>query len=132
MALIIYNPNELISWFHQNNLTDNKNLISKPQIKNSIEFVEPHIIKIKRFPVTIGRKDDNNIVISNMAISKKHAEIIKRGLIFKDYFIRDLGSTDGTTITKNGGKTIIRVTRDYVKLDSGDKIHLSRIILDIL
>ena len=47
--------------------------------------------------ITIGRTQDNDIVIADYAISKKHAQII----IFKDkYFIVDTGSTNGTSVNE--------------------------------
>lgn len=47
--------------------------------------------------ITIGRTQDNDIVIADYAISKKHAQIV----IFKDkYFIVDTGSTNGTSVNE--------------------------------
>lgn len=47
--------------------------------------------------ISIGRTQDNDIVIADYAISKKHAQIV----IFKDkYFIVDAGSTNGTSVNE--------------------------------
>ena len=45
--------------------------------------------------VTIGRKDDSDIHIDNLAVSSKHAKVLT---ILNDSFIEDLGSTNGTFI----------------------------------
>ena len=45
--------------------------------------------------MTIGRKDDNDISIENLAVSGHHAKILT---IFDDSFLEDLDSTNGTYI----------------------------------
>lgn len=64
---------------------------------------------IKEIPISgettslsIGRKEDNDIVIDNPAISSHHAKIVKQG---NSFFIEDLNSTNGTFIT---GKKILK------------------------
>jgi pSer/pThr/pTyr-binding forkhead associated (FHA) protein len=55
--------------------------------------------------MTIGRKDDNDIRIDNLAVSGHHAKLLT---IFDDSFLEDLDSTNGT----------------YVKDDRLQNIHL--------
>ncbi|RPI78012.1 MAG: FHA domain-containing protein [Desulfobacteraceae bacterium] len=55
---------------------------------------------IKEYPfmkdsLTIGRKEDNTIMIDNLAVSGYHARIDKAG---SDYLITDLQSTNGTFV----------------------------------
>ena len=50
---------------------------------------------LDRETVTIGRKDDSDIHIDNLAVSSKHAKVLT---ILNDSFIEDLGSTNGTFI----------------------------------
>jgi len=64
---------------------------------------------IKEIPIaeetttlTIGRKEDNDIVIDNPAVSGHHAKIMKIG---NKYFIEDLNSTNGTFIS---GRKILK------------------------
>lgn len=64
---------------------------------------------IKEIPIVegtsslaIGRKEDNDIVIDNPAVSSHHARILKQG---NSYFVEDLNSTNGTFI---GGKKILK------------------------
>jgi pimeloyl-ACP methyl ester carboxylesterase len=43
--------------------------------------------------VTIGRGEDNQVVIDRSKVSRKHAEVVRKGDLF---VLRDLGSTNGT------------------------------------
>lgn len=45
--------------------------------------------------ITIGRKDDNDIQIENLAVSGHHAKLLT---IFEDTFLEDLNSTNGTFV----------------------------------
>ncbi|MBK8013755.1 MAG: FHA domain-containing protein [Deltaproteobacteria bacterium] len=46
---------------------------------------------------TIGRAQDNDIVINNLALSRRHAEVLRRGLSFE---IRDLESQNGVFVNR--------------------------------
>ncbi|MBQ7752693.1 MAG: FHA domain-containing protein [Treponema sp.] len=71
--------------------------------------------------ITIGRESDNNVVVDNKLASRHHAMIQK---IKNAYFIKDMGSTNGTFI--NG----VRIPNDkYVKLNPGDKITIGNMSL---
>lgn len=56
--------------------------------------------------LTIGRKEGNDLVIDNPAISGSHAQIVQEE---ENFFIEDLGSTNGTYV--NGQK----ITRHILK-----------------
>lgn len=73
--------------------------------------------------ITIGRDTDNDVVVDNKLASRHHAMIQK----IKDaYFIKDVGSTNGTFV--NG----VRIPSDkYVKLKPGDKISIGNMSLVI-
>jgi len=74
--------------------------------------------------ITIGRSQDNHIVIDDSLTSRYHAVFQK---IKEDYFIKDLGSSNGTFV--NG----MKVTQDkYAKVNPGDKILVGRIELKLL
>lgn len=45
--------------------------------------------------VKIGREEDNDIQIDNVAVSRYHAEIYRQGY---PYYIEDKGSTNGTNL----------------------------------
>ena len=71
--------------------------------------------------ITIGRESDNDVVVDNKLASRHHAMIQK----IKDaYFIKDVGSTNGTYINS------IRIPNEkYVKLNPGDKISIGNMNL---
>ncbi len=85
-------------------LTFNKQVIQEyPFLKDSI---------------TIGRNDDNGIVIDNLAVSSYHAKIDKVG---SDYIVTDLQSTNGTFV--NDQKIVTK------KLSHGDNIIIGKHVI---
>lgn len=76
--------------------------------------------KLGEFPLakevmTIGRADDNDIRIKNLAVSAHHAKLLN---IFDDSFLEDLDSTNGTFVN---GKAI-----DKHPLKHGDIIIIGK------
>lgn len=67
--------------------------------------------------VFLGRGNDNEIVIKDPYISKKHIRIVKDE---DNYFVEDLKSANGTFI--NGDRIM-----DVVKLNNGDRITVGQI-----
>lgn len=67
-------------------------------------------------PVTIGRRDDNDVVIDNMAVSGHHAVIEEEEPNF--YVLVDLESLNGTFLNEN------KVTRE--KIFDGDSIIIGK------
>ncbi len=79
---------------------------------------DAHEVLIGNFPLVIGRAADCNIVLHDQNVSRRHAEIRKRD---SNYFVKDLGSTNGT-----------RVNGDHVKeqrLGDGDQIQVGSTVL---
>lgn len=68
--------------------------------------------------VTIGRHQDNTVVIDNLAVSGFHARIDKKG---SDYILTDLQSTNGTFV--NNEKISSR------KLSHGDNILIGKHVI---
>ena len=64
---------------------------------------------------TIGRDEDNNIVLSDFRASRKHAKIVKKK---KGFYLTDLGSFNGTLVNK---KSI-----NSVKLKDNDEIQIGQ------
>jgi len=62
---------------------------------------------------TIGRSSNNDLVLSNMSISRSHAEIYLKDSVFH---VRDMGSKHGTFV--NGSRI------EEVALTSGDRVQL--------
>lgn len=65
----------------------------------------------------LGRGNDNEIVIKDPYISKKHLRIVKDE---DNYFLEDLKSANGTYV--NGDRIM-----DVVKLNNGDRITVGQI-----
>lgn len=88
---------------------------------NSKDLKDGSIIPI-RSDLTIGRKDDNAIIISDQHVSGNHAKIIVRN---DSLFIEDLNSTNGTYL--NGSKISSKT-----KLSNKDEIMIGTATFKIL
>jgi pSer/pThr/pTyr-binding forkhead associated (FHA) protein len=66
--------------------------------------------------ITIGRADDSDLVLERDLVSRRHAELARRG---KAWRLRDLGSTNGTWYR---GKRI-----EEVLLNDGDTFRIGRV-----
>ncbi|MBN2125328.1 MAG: FHA domain-containing protein [Deltaproteobacteria bacterium] len=78
---------------------------------------------VKEYPflkdsVTIGRKEDNTIVVDNLAVSGYHARIDKAG---SEFILTDLQSTNGTFV--NDAKVVSH------KLTHGDNIAVGKHVI---
>ena len=74
--------------------------------------------KTSNYPIVnkstiIGRSDENDIVLRHVGISRKHVKIYKKA---KNYFLADLGSSNGTKVN---GKFIQKI-----KLSHNDLISI--------
>ena len=78
-------------------------------------------IPLDKEATTIGRKEENDIVIDNQAVSGHHAKIVQEG---GSFFIEDLSSLNGTFV--NGYK----ITR--CELFKGDTILVGLHSMDVL
>jgi pSer/pThr/pTyr-binding forkhead associated (FHA) protein len=88
------------------------------QEKKAYLIVNSQVFPLTRDVTTIGRKLDNDLVIQDILVSRKHSEIR-----FEDgkYHIYDLGSTGGTYLNNKKVEESI--------LYSGDLILISNIPL---
>lgn len=91
---------------------------------------------------TLGRRADNHIQIDDAAISGRHAQFIRQKSEYLDdhfdYYVEDLGSTNGTKVNdekidkhllKNGD--IVQVGKHVFSFDSsiGDELEQTAIYL---
>lgn len=67
--------------------------------------------------LTLGRQGDNDIVIKDPFVSKKHFKIVEDE---GEYYLEDLNSSNGTFL--NGQRI-----EDMVKLSNGDRISIGNI-----
>ncbi len=68
--------------------------------------------------ITIGRDKNNNIVLSDLLVSRNHAMVRRLGA--GDYYIIDSGSSNGTSV--NGGRITVPT-----RLRNGDRIAIGMI-----
>lgn len=73
---------------------------SKTLARPSLEFYsdgssEPRRVAIEKCPFKIGRAESTDLRIDSVQVSREHAEIFDRGGV---WFLRDLGSTNGTQV----------------------------------
>lgn len=78
-----------------------------PDNEQSIPLLEP--------VVTLGRQNSNDVVVAEVGVSRKHAEIASAE---DGYYLRDLSSTNGTFV--NG----TNIGKESHLLEDGDKIRL--------
>jgi|SRR5690625_1537572 len=67
--------------------------------------------------LTLGRQGDNDIVIKDPFVSKKHLKIVEDE---EEYYLEDLNSSNGTFL--NGERI-----QDAVRLSNGDKISIGNV-----
>lgn len=79
------------------------------------------VIPINR-EVTIGRKEDNTVVLHEEYVSGHHARVYLKN---NNYILEDLKSTNGTTI--NGEKVY-----EKVYISPGDKIEIGTIVFKVI
>ena len=79
---------------------------------------ETQVIKLQRDHLTLGRRDDNDIVIDDVFVSRLHIEIEKKG---NEYMIKDCKSRYGTFV--NGDRVVEK------QLSYGDEIQIGNTII---
>lgn len=63
--------------------------------------------------MTIGRKDHNDIVIENLAVSGEHAAIVT---VHNDSFMEDLDSTNGVAVNGTATKKHLLLNNDLIEI----------------
>ncbi|MDF2503666.1 MAG: hypothetical protein K0R06_1157 [Clostridium sp.] len=106
----------------------------KKQVKRKktfgLEVVDPGMSNIMRKgsvvpidrEITMGRKEDNTVVLHEEYVSGHHARIYLKN---NNYILEDLGSTNGTTV--NGEKIN---EKEYLR--AGDKIEIGTIVFKVI
>lgn len=72
-------------------------------------------------PVLIGRADDSTLVLTDDYASSRHARISPRG---PDWFVEDLGSTNGTYLDRSKVTTAVRVPL-------GTPVHVGKTVIEL-
>jgi pSer/pThr/pTyr-binding forkhead associated (FHA) protein len=85
-----------------------------------VDDVATQAFKVEGGTIRIGRTPENDIFIDDASVSSRHAEIVVQQDpalgAFRDYLLRDLGSTNGTVV--NGE----RIKQHH--LNNGDNIKI--------
>jgi len=84
--------------------------------KDSLPFKIQEVYNLED-SITIGRSNENDVIIKDPYISKKHLSIVKDE---EEYYLEDLNSANGTYL--NGDRLM-----DAVKLKNGDRIQFGQI-----
>jgi hypothetical protein len=79
------------------------------------------VFALGKDPITIGRTSDNDIILSDPEVSRKHATIYWQDGI---YYIGDLGSANGTYVDE-------RRIAEAVRLRQGSAIRLGNTVMDV-
>jgi pSer/pThr/pTyr-binding forkhead associated (FHA) protein len=92
-----------------------------PKLVLSLDGVALKDVPVAKDRTTIGRRSHNDLVIDNLAVSGEHAVMVRSG---DEYFLEDLGSTNGTTVNGQPIKKHL--------LHSGDVIDIGKYRLRFL
>ena len=72
-------------------------------------------------PVLIGRADDSTLVLTDDYASTRHARLSQRGA---DWFVEDLGSTNGTYLDRSKVTAAVRVPL-------GTPVHVGKTVIEL-
>jgi pSer/pThr/pTyr-binding forkhead associated (FHA) protein len=72
-------------------------------------------------PVLIGRADDSTLVLTDDYASTRHARLSQRGT---DWFVEDLGSTNGTYLDRSKVTAAVRVPM-------GTPVHIGKTVIEL-
>ncbi len=72
-------------------------------------------------PVLIGRADDSTLVLTDDYASTRHARLSPRGA---DWFVEDLGSTNGTYLDRSKVTAAVRVP-------IGTPVHIGKTVIEL-
>lgn len=72
--------------------------------------------------VTIGRTDENDLVIEQAKVSRGHAEVVRRGNLF---LLRDLGSSNGTWVRNEKVREMILQDGDIFRIGQAQVVFKS-------
>ena len=84
-------------------------------------LLEPGQILIDEDEFTVGRDEKNFIVCDMDNVSRRHAQVVHRS---GKFFVRDLGSTNGTYLNR------ARVTGSIV-MKRGDRLQVGNTVMEL-
>lgn len=78
-------------------------------------------VALGTLPVLIGRADDSTLVLTDDYASTRHARLSPRGA---DWYVEDLGSTNGTYLDRSKVTTAVRVPM-------GTPVHVGKTVIEL-
>jgi len=78
-------------------------------------------LKVEKETFTIGRSNDNNLILSDKSVSRHHAEIKKTK---EGYLLTDLGSYNGTKVNEKLTQSVLLKHNDKIKIGLTSLIFL--------
>ncbi len=84
-----------------------------PRMVLSLDGVVLREVNLSKERTTIGRRSHNDVVIDNLAVSGEHAVVYASG---SDFYLEDLGSTNGTTVNGQPIKKHLLQSGDIVEI----------------
>jgi transcriptional regulator with GAF, ATPase, and Fis domain len=80
------------------------------------------VYELREPVVTIGRAPSNHVILTDYHLSGEHAQIVRDGA---GYLFRDLRSTNGSAIERDGARQVVDATRRHeLGLEHGDLLLL--------
>lgn len=95
-----------------------------PKLKLLLPSGEERIIELTEALITVGRVEDNTIQIDDGSVSSHHAEL---SALDGDYILKDLGSTNGTSVNGAPIEEVQLHAGDQVQFGTYDALYLSDI-----
>ena len=89
---------------------------NEPPRKHRTIIGELSLDQMTGAPITVGRTPDNNIVVSHVQVSSKHAQILRVG---NELYVEDRGSANGTFVR---GQRL--ATGQRVPVQNGEKVYI--------
>jgi len=91
-------------------------------IQFSLDGGKKQTFQLVKEITTIGRTDDNDIQLDNLAVSSHHAKILT---ILNDSFIEDTGSTNGTHLNGTLVKKQVLRHKDIIKVGKHEITYIN-------
>ena len=84
-----------------------------PRLVLSLDGVALKEVPVTKDRTTIGRRSHNDLVIDNLAVSGEHAVMVRAG---DDFYLEDLGSTNGTSVNGQPVKKHVMASGDVIDI----------------